>query len=96
VRVKFYLFQNLVGVRSDTHRKVQNLRKEEILLINIAACSVPGKVIKAKSSKAQIEFTQPVCAAEGDKLTLSRKIANTYRLIGFGTVVAERGEEEED
>lgn len=73
---------------------MQSLRKDEILLINIAACSVPGKIIKSKGSKAQIEFLQPVCAAEGDKLTLSRKIANTYRLIGYGTVVAEKEAEE--
>ena len=58
-----------------------------MLLINIAACAVHGKIIKAKGKKhATIEFTKPVCADIGDNLTLSRKIANTFRLIGWGEV----------
>lgn len=85
VKVDFHLLQNLIGVKGDASQKrVQSLKKDETLLINIAANTVPGKVIKSKKREATIEFTKPVCAAVGDKMTLSRKITNTYRLIGWG------------
>ena len=91
VDISYHLLIKLLGVRSEgeekkSKKKVSGVKEGEILLINIAACSVPGKVLKSsKSEKARIKFDKPVCCTVGDKLTLSRKIKN-FRLIGWGEV----------
>ena len=88
VVVKFYLLRRLLGVVSDSNKreKVSSLKKEEILLINISANSVGGKVIEKKKTMAKIQFLMPACAAVGDKITLSRKIVKNWRLIGWGEI----------
>ena len=88
VVIKFYLLRRLLGVVSDSTKKekVSSLKKEEILLINISANSVGGKVIEKKKSMAKIQFLMPACASVGDKITLSRKIVKNWRLIGWGEI----------
>ncbi|CAI2367183.1 unnamed protein product [Moneuplotes crassus] len=88
VVIKFYLLRRLLGVVSDNTKKekVSSLKKEEILLINISANSVGGKVIEKKKSMAKIQFLMPACASVGDKITLSRKIVKNWRLIGWGEI----------
>ena len=88
VVVKFYLLRRLLGVVSDSNKKekVSSLKKDEILLINISANSVGGKVIEKKKTFAKIQFLMPACASVGDKITLSRKIVKNWRLIGWGEI----------
>jgi translation initiation factor 2 subunit 3 len=88
VVIKFYLLRRLLGVRSDSSRKekVSSLKKEEILLINISANSIAGRVIEKKKTIAKIQFLTPACASVGDKITLSRKIDKNFRLIGWGEI----------
>ena len=88
VVVKFFLLRRLLGVKSDGSKreKVSSLKKEEILLINISANSVGGKVIERKGTMAKIQFLSPACASVGDKITLSRKIEKNWRLIGWGEI----------
>lgn len=88
VVIKFYLLRRLLGVVSDSTKKekVSSLKKEEILLINISANSVGGKVIEKKKTMAKIQFLMPACASVGDKITLSRRIVKNWRLIGWGEV----------
>lgn len=57
-------------------------------MVNIAACTVSCRVKKAGKKEIVLDCTQFICASIGDKLTLSRKIGTTWRLIGWGEVTS--------
>ena len=57
-----------------------------MLLINIGSTSLGGKVLTISSDKVRIQFMNPVCANEGEKIAMSRKIDRNFRLIGWGEI----------
>mmetsp|Transcript_10289 Transcript_10289/g.7692 ORF Transcript_10289/g.7692 Transcript_10289/m.7692 type:complete len:80 (-) Transcript_10289:34-273(-) len=66
--------------------KVQKLKVDEMLMINIGSTSLGGKIVQVKSDIAKIQFINPVCANLNDKIALSRKIVRNFRLIGWGEI----------
>ena len=59
------------------------------MLLNIGATSVGAKVVSISDGKSIITFEliYPVCAEISEKIAISRKIENSFRLIGWGNVV---------
>jgi len=43
-------------------------------------------VTDVKKTECKIEFVKPVCANKGDKIALSRRVDNNFRLIGWGEI----------
>ena len=62
------------------------LKVDEMLLINIGSTSLGGKIIYVKGDTCKIQFMNPVCANEGDKIAISRRIVRNFRLIGWGEI----------
>jgi len=88
IEATFYLLRRLLGVRSDagTRQKVSRLQVEEVLMINIGSTSLGGKVLTVTGDKVRIQFLNPVCANEGEKIAMSRRIDRNFRLIGWGEI----------
>lgn len=86
----YYLLRRLLGVKSDgadkSKSKVQKLKVDEILLINIGSTSLGGKVTSFNSDIVRIQFMNPVCANVGEKIAMSRRIDRNFRLIGWGEI----------
>lgn len=57
-----------------------------MLMINIGSTSLGGKVVSVKSDMVRIQFMNPVCANEGEKIAMSRRIDRNFRLIGWGEI----------
>lgn len=56
-------------------------------MINVGSQSLAGRISSVpKKDKVKIEFTRPVCANIGDKIALSRRVDNNFRLIGWGEI----------
>ena len=89
IDVSYYLLKRLLGVKSSSgtgSTKVSNLKQDELLMINIGSQSLAGKVISVKKESVRIEFSKPCCANIGDKIALSRRVDNNFRLIGWGEI----------
>lgn len=65
---------------------MSNLKPDELLMINVGSQSLAGKVNSVKKESVRIEFQKPVCANIGDKIALSRRVDNNFRLIGWGEI----------
>ena len=90
--------RRLLGVRTEGRTKgakVENLARNEILLVNIGSLSAGGRVSAIREAKnkhgvvekkAKINLTTPVCTDVGEKIAISRKINKHWRLIGWGTI----------
>jgi translation initiation factor 2 subunit 3 len=48
-------------------------------MINVGSTSVGGKVLAVKADLAKIQFFTPVCAQEGEKVALSRRVDRHWR-----------------
>lgn len=92
IDVSYYLLKRLLGVKSTgkdgqkINAKVGTLKQDELLMVNVGSQSLAGKVITVKKESVRIEFTKPVCANIGDKIALSRRVDNNFRLIGWGEI----------
>jgi translation initiation factor 2 subunit 3 len=78
------LFDTAVGTQELV--KVDKIRMQEILRLNIGTGVTVGIVTSSRDSIVDAKLKKPVCASSGDKIAISRRIGDRWRLIGAGTV----------
>jgi len=55
-------------------------------MVNSATATSVGTVSAIKAKKARLDLRLPICAKEGSRITLSRRVGSRWRLIGHGTI----------
>eukprot|EP00246_Nothoceros_aenigmaticus_P011855 TRINITY_DN3395_c0_g1_i1.p1 TRINITY_DN3395_c0_g1~~TRINITY_DN3395_c0_g1_i1.p1 ORF type:complete len:464 (+),score=101.95 TRINITY_DN3395_c0_g1_i1:82-1473(+) len=91
LEVNFFLLRRLLGVRTkgtEKQGKVSKLTKGEVLMLNIGSMSTGARVLAVKVDLAKLQLTSPVCTSRGEKVALSRRVENHWRLIGWGQIQA--------
>ena len=88
LEINYFLLRQLLGVKNEDKKqtKVQKLQKNEVLLFNIGSTSTGGRVLTVKADLAKIILTTPACTEVGEKIAISRRIDNHWRLIGWGKI----------
>lgn len=85
ITVKYELFQKTVtGSR-------ENLKKDETVLLNIGSTTMGCKIMRLEGDNADFDLLKPCCCGKGERIAISRKVRNNWRLIGYGTI--EEGKE---
>lgn len=82
VQIDFNLFSQTVS-----GEKIENLKIGEMLMINIGTGRSIATVTEIKKKTCLLNLKIPVIAEKEDKVVISRKIGDRWRLIGYGTVV---------
>lgn len=77
-----HLLPRVVGTKEEI--EVKPLAKAEFLMLNIYSAATVGQIIDLKKKLVTCALKKPVCANPGDRITLSRKIGDRFRLIGYG------------
>ena len=80
------LLEHMVASGYDAPEKVRPLQPNEMLMINSATATSVGQVTAIKGKKCTLRLRLPICALEGSRITLSRRIGTRWRLIGHGTI----------
>ncbi len=80
------LLEHMVASGNDAPEKVRPLQPNEMLMVNSATATSVGKVTAIKGKKCTLNLRLPICALEGSRITLSRRIGTRWRLIGHGTI----------
>jgi translation initiation factor 2 subunit 3 len=80
------LFESVVG--TELAVPVEKIRSNEALVLNIGTTVTSGLVSSAREDVIDIVLKKPVCADPGAKIAISRRISDSWRLIGFGTLRA--------
>jgi len=78
------LFERAVG--TEQLMPVQKIKTNEPLVINAGTAVTSGIVLSAREDLADVSLKKPICAEAGSKVALSRRIGDSWRLIGFGTI----------
>ncbi|MBS7637521.1 translation initiation factor IF-2 subunit gamma [Candidatus Bathyarchaeota archaeon] len=82
--LEFKLFSTVVG--SQAMEKVEPISRGETLLLNIGTAKTTGIITSVSSDYVEMKLSIPVCAEEGDKVAISRRVGGRWRLIGAGTL----------
>ncbi len=78
------LFERAVGTEQLV--PVQKVKMNEPLVLNVGTAVTSGLVSSAREDIVEVTLKKPICADAGSKVALSRRIGESWRLIGFGTI----------
>jgi len=84
LRIEVYLMERAVG--TEDLKKVEEIKKNETLMLNVGTAVTVGIVTEAVKDEAEIQLRRPVCAEEGERVAISRNIGGRWRLIGHGVI----------
>ena len=82
--LKTKLLKRAIGTKELV--QVENIIKGERLLLDVGTTITIGTVISSKKDSANFKLARPICAEDGSRAEISRKIASRWRLIGYGII----------
>ncbi|MFH1591323.1 MAG: translation initiation factor IF-2 subunit gamma [archaeon] len=77
-----HLLERVVG--SSQELDVEPIKMGEVLMLNVNSTATIGVITKLAKGKTQVRLKLPVCAEKGSRATVSRRIGDRFRLIGYG------------
>ena len=85
---KFNLSINLLKrvVGTIEEKNVEPIKTNEPLMLTIATATTVGIVSEFRGEKIGVKLKLPVCAYEGQRIAISRRIDGRWHLIGYGKI----------
>jgi len=84
LELEVHLMERVVGM--ERMIKVEKIRMNEPLIVNIGTATTLGKVVHVRDDHVELKLEIPVCAEEGARVAISRRIEGRWRLIGWGYI----------
>lgn len=84
-KLKTTILERMVNAGEDI--KIDPLRLQEVLMLNVNSAKTVGQITNLGKGIATCRLKLPICAEVGEKVTISRRMGNRFRLIGFGVIV---------
>src|SRR3989338_1056082 len=85
LKIETHLMERVVGSKEDL--VVEGIKIGESLMLNVNAAATVGVVTKLKKDYFECKLKLAVCADNGARVTISRRVGNRFRLIGYGVIV---------
>lgn len=85
IEVGYELFSGTSGTKP-TEKDDLVLDIGEVFLLNIGSCSLIASLVEKSAGCASFALSKPVCSSHGEKITISKKAAGNWRLVGYGTI----------
>lgn len=82
VTIELNLFETAVGTQELV--KVDPIKIKESLRLNIGTAATLGSVTHIKNHTVEIKLKKPVCMVSNNRVAISRRISDRWRLIGSG------------
>lgn len=82
VNLETFLLERVVGTKEEI--EVKPLAKGEILMLNCNSAATVGVVVDPSKKNTLCALKKPICANAGDRITISRRVGDRFRLIGYG------------
>lgn len=84
LKLEVKLLERVVG--SQAELKVDPIKMNEVLLLNVNGGKTIGFVHELGKGLAHCKLKLPICAETGDNVVVSRRIDQRFRLIGYATI----------
>lgn len=79
--VEMHLLERVVGTQEEL--SVDPIKKGEVLMLNVNGATTVGMVTNVQKNKMSCKLKLPVCLLPDARITISRRIGNRFRLIGY-------------
>ena len=80
-----HLLDRVVGTKEEL--SVEPIKMSEPLMLNVNSAATVGIVVDLKKKNVTCRLKIAVCAELNSRVTISRRIGNRFRLIGYGNIV---------
>ena len=77
-----HLFERAIGTEKQV--TVERIKTNEPLALNVGTAVTAGIVSSARRDIVDISLRRPVCAEEKSRVSINRRIGDSWRLIGYG------------
>jgi translation initiation factor 2 subunit 3 len=91
--ITYSIMNRVVGINTENEessgalpKTSRNFSLEEKLMVNIGSATTGATVKRVKGNMAKIYLEFPCCCSINEKISLSRRIAENWRLVGFGII----------
>ena len=78
------LLKRVVGTIEE--KMVEQIKTNEPLMLTIGTATTVGVVTESHNSTVVVKLKLPVCANEGQRIAISRRIDGRWHLIGYGEI----------
>jgi translation initiation factor 2 subunit 3 len=78
------LLERLVG--AEEGEEIEEISTGEPLMLTVGTATTVGSVTSARDGECDVQLKRPVCAPDGSKIAINRRVGARWRLIGFGTL----------
>lgn len=85
VKLKLTLLERVVGAKEEL--KVEPVKPGDVLMLTVGTARTVGSVTSAAQETTELKLKLPICAEKGERVALSRRIAERWRLIGWGELL---------
>jgi translation initiation factor 2 subunit 3 len=65
---------------------IEAISTGEPLMLTVGTATTVGAVTSARDGECEVKLKRPVCAADGAKIAINRRVGARWRLIGVGTL----------
>jgi translation initiation factor 2 subunit 3 len=79
-----HLLKRVVGAKDKL--VVEPIKKTEFLMLNVNSAATVGVVQDISKKSIKCTLRKPICAEVGAKMTISRRLGQRWRLIGYGII----------
>lgn len=84
VSLETHLLERVVGAKEEID--VKPLAKGEVLMLNVNSAATVGVVVDPSKKNTTCVLKKPICAEVGSRITISRRVGDRFRLIGYGVL----------
>ena len=84
LRLHPHLLKRVVGAKEDI--EVVPIKMNEMLMLNVNSAATVGVVTGLSKDTVECTLKLAVCAEVGAKVSISRRVAERFRLIGYGVI----------
>ncbi len=84
LNLEVHLLDRAVGAKDKL--VVEPIKKGEFLMLNVNSAATVGIVQELSKKAIKFVLRKPICAEAGAKTTISRRLGQRWRLIGYGLI----------
>ncbi len=85
LELEIHLLERFVGTKEELKTTPLSLGEPLVLTVNTAVCL--GVISRLQGERVEVRLKRPVCAEQGGRIAVSRRVGGRWRLAGYGKVL---------
>jgi translation initiation factor 2 subunit 3 len=82
--IEFQLFERAVGAEKEV--EVPPIKVGEHIMVSAGTTITIGEVKKVTKKTIEVKLSRPICAEQGSRVAIGRKMRERWHLIGAGVI----------